>query len=80
MSTPRKILTLVVFLCSALILAFGSDWRDSLGALFQSISPRPGSGPASYTLSSGLVGYWTFDGKDMDWSTQSSAPHSIGVQ
>lgn len=38
-------------------------------SLKQNISPRPGSAPSSYTISDGLVGYWTFDGKDTNWTS-----------
>ncbi len=37
--------------------------------LEQSVSPRPNSNPSTYSLTNGLVGYWTFDGRDTNWNT-----------
>ena len=61
----RKFLIFFVLILSIALLSFGTDLGSSFGALFQNVSPRKGSAPPSYTLETGLVGHWTFDGKDM---------------
>lgn len=33
------------------------------------VTPRKDSAPASYTVSDGLVGHWSFDGRDTSWTS-----------
>ncbi|MCI0557564.1 MAG: LamG domain-containing protein [Nitrososphaera sp.] len=72
----RRFLILTTLLLSISLLSFGTDLGSSFGAFLQSITPRKGSAPLSYTLENGLVGHWTFDGKDTAWNSNTTQDKS----
>ena len=45
-------------------------------SLKQNITPRKGTNTGTYSLDSGLVGHWTFDGKDTAWNSNTTQDKS----
>jgi len=72
--TPRKIIVIGIIFATALIVVLG--WQPSTAAIRKVVNQLR----LASALNDGLVGYWSFDGSDMNWGNSSVEATDVSGQ